>query len=204
MKWDKHCSFSNMDQGAGARGFDTLDDSPYELNPKVPTLKISYNHAFHMTMIKIKYLLLIWLVSAFQKAQSGGVSCGIVVFPTLVCGIATTYASRRSTHKHTCHWNLATTYQLGCLTKGFIVKHCHNSMEEVMWALQTLTFGNHDSRVKLYTFCKMDPLHDILSMLSDMNKLNPSLLGVTWLSFVLEEEFIQINSNYYDLNWVLH
>jgi hypothetical protein len=84
------------------------------------------------------------------------------------------------------------------------VKHCHNSMEEVMWALQTLTFGNHDSRVKLYTFCKMDPLHDILSMLSDMNKLNPSLLGVTWLSFVLEEEFIQINSNYYDLNWVLH
>jgi hypothetical protein len=59
MKWDKHCSFSNMDQGAGARGFDTLDDSPYELNPKVPTLKISYNHAFHMTMIKIKYLLLI-------------------------------------------------------------------------------------------------------------------------------------------------
>jgi len=59
------------------------------------------------------------------------------------------------------------------------VEPCHTSSVEVVWALQTLTLGNHGSGVKLYNFCRnVKPV--ITAELSVMSALDPSWLAVTW------------------------
>jgi len=63
------------------------------------------------------------------------------------------------------------------------VKPCNTSSEEVVWALQTLTLGNHGSGVKLYNFCRnLKPI--ITAELSVMSGLDPSWLAVTWSYWV--------------------
>jgi len=55
----------------------------------------------------------------------------------------------------------------------------HTSSVEVVWALQTLTLGNHSLGVKLYNFCRnLKPV--ITAELSVMSGLDPSWLAVTW------------------------
>jgi hypothetical protein len=60
------------------------------------------------------------------------------------------------------------------------VKPYHTSSGEVVWALQTLTLGNHGSGVKSYNFYRnLKPV--IIAELSVMSGLDPSWLEVTWL-----------------------
>ena len=75
-------------------------------------------------------------------------------------------------------WNLSSYDLLVRLAKGYVVKPCHTSSIEVLWALQTSALGIIGQWVKLYNFYRnIWPV--ITVVLTDTSDLDPSWLVAT-------------------------